>query len=730
MKISVIIVNYQTKDDLFKCIDSINRSKPKTNFEIIVIDNSEKSIKKELLKKFSKVKYIKSRKNVGYGGGNNLGASIAKGKYLFFLNPDTKFENDVLDILYGFLKKEKNAGAVSPLLLKEDGSLYIQGSKELSPINAIFGTSFIHKLFPNNSISRKFWLKDWNKKDTREVHVAPGTALMISKELFERVGKFDEEFFLYFEENDLCRKIRRLGYKIFIHPSAKVFHKLGVSTSKNAFSSKYFKKSRFLYFRKHYGLIKAVFTEIILRINKNLLLLTSIVLVGLFLRVYKLSELMPFIGDQAWYYISARDMIVTGDIPLVGITSSHIWLHQGAYWTYLLALLFKLFNFNPVAPSYFIVLLGVATIALVYKLAREMFDERIALVSSFIFATSPLIVTDARFAYHTSPIPFFTALFLLSVFRWINKKAWYFPFVVLLLAILYNLEIATFSLSGVVILFLLFGLVKRKKWALGIINKKILLCSLIVGLIPLIPFILYDIKNGFPQTIKVVIWIFYRIAVFLGYPPINDKISGETWITWSGFITDLIRKLVFYPSTTAALIILGISFLFLFFSVIRQFKDKEVNISYVLIFVSFFIPAVSYIGAKTNSGAYLLIFYPQVSIMLGVLFGSKLKNNFFGQTLIFAAVLIGLVNAYSVLKNNFHPGTSFSEKVEASNLIIRKASGRNYNILGKGEGSEHESFTMPYEYLTWWLGQPPSGKNEKLKFYLDGNTDRIEFEKR
>ncbi|KKQ35182.1 MAG: Glycosyl transferase family 39, partial [Microgenomates group bacterium GW2011_GWA2_37_6] len=488
--------------------------------------------------------------------------------------------------------------------------------------------------------------------------------------------------------------------------------------------------SRFYYFKKNYGTILGTITETVLRINKNLFLLTLIILLGLFLRIYELSELMTFIGDQAWYYISARDMIVTGDIPLVGITSSHIWLHQGAYWTYLLVLLFKLFNFNPVVPAFFTAFLGTLTILIVYKLAREMLNERIALVSSFIFATSPLIVMDARFAYHTSPIPFFTALLLLLVFRWINDKVWYFPFVILLLAILYNLEIATFSLSGVVIFFLLSGLAKKKKWALGIINKKIILSSLVALFIPLIPFIIYDLKNGFPQTVKVVIWIIYRIAVFLGLPPLNPNAPGETWVTWLGFITELIRRLIFYPSTAVALIILGISFLFLFFSVIRQFKDKKVSISYITIFVSFFIPAVSYIGAKTNSGAYLLIFYPQVSIMLGILFGSKLKNKFFGQTLIFAAVLIGLVNTYSILKNNFNPGTSFSEKVEASKLIIRKASGGNYNVLGKGEGSEHESFTMPYEYLTWWLGHPPSGKNEKLKFYLNGNTDRIEFEKR
>src|SRR5437667_10490857 len=110
--------------------------------------------------------------------------------------------------------------------------------------------------------------------------------------------------------------------------------------------------------------------------KKELLLLLSIPGLGLFLRIYKLNELMPFIGDQGWFYISARDMLINHTIPLVGIASSHPWLHQGALWTYILASIFWIFNFNPIIPAYFTSILDVLTIIIIYKVVSNMFSAK------------------------------------------------------------------------------------------------------------------------------------------------------------------------------------------------------------------------------------------------------------------------------------------------------------------------------------------------------------------
>src|SRR3989338_1857396 len=466
------------------------------------------------------------------------------------------------------------------------------------------------------------------------------------------------------------------------------------------------------------------------QLNKHKILLIFILLIGAFLRLYKLPQLMPFIADQGWFYISARDMLMGGGIPLVGITSSHTWLHQGAMWTYILAVILKLFNYNPVAPAVFTALLGVITVFVVYKLGKELFSERVGLISAFLFATAPIIIADARMAYHTSSIPLITALLILSVYRWLGGKILYFPLSLFLIALLYNFEIATFPLSATVFLITLFGLIKKKKWMMQAINRKVISVSVLRLIIPMIPMLIYDLGHGFPQTLKFTVWVFYRIAVFLGYPPLNPNSAGETWTTFGTYTLILIKKLIFLPSLELSMLILTLSFIFLGALVYHNFKRKEINLSHSLILVFFFIPALAYIAAKTNSSAYILIFYPQVIIVIALLF-----NKFFEKKALYLSSCVLLiafvfVNAYTTIRGNFLTGPPFTKRVEAARFIIKEANGRPYNILGIGEASIYESFTMPHEYLTWYLGHGPSEKKEKLRFYVSEHIDRIDVERK
>lgn len=273
MRTSIIIVHYHAKRFLFDCIKSIIDTKPQICYEVIVVDNDEEGkIKEELTRKFRFVKYIKSPGNIGFGAGNNLGAKIAKGKYLFFLNPDTVVLQEALDELTLFLKTNEGVGTVAPLLLDKEKKVYQQGSLELTPIRGVVALSFINKVFPNNKISRDYFLRDWDKKETKQVDTVPGTAFMIKKDIFERVGGFDERFFLYFEEDDLCKRVRKLGLQNYIYPQAKAVHLGGVSSRGIKGLNKIFAKSRFIYFKKHFGLPQAFFVELFLRFRRKMLL--------------------------------------------------------------------------------------------------------------------------------------------------------------------------------------------------------------------------------------------------------------------------------------------------------------------------------------------------------------------------------------------------------------------------------------------------------------------------
>lgn len=280
LELSIILVNFKLKKELFDCVESIYKSSPKLNFEIIVVDNSPKDeVSKLILKQFLKVKYLHSVKNGGYSSGNNLGASIASGKYLFILNPDTQFNSGSLDSFINVYKKQKNIGVLAPVLLGRDNKPYQQGTEILTPKKAIFALSFVNKYFPKNKISRKYWNLDWDRNSLKEVDVVPGTAFLISQELFRKAGGFDENFFLYFEEFDFCLRLKKKGYKNFISPALKINHLWGASTKKSKNINSHFKKSRFYYFKKNFGYVWALIVTLFLNINSKTIMIFIILLI-------------------------------------------------------------------------------------------------------------------------------------------------------------------------------------------------------------------------------------------------------------------------------------------------------------------------------------------------------------------------------------------------------------------------------------------------------------------
>lgn len=275
MKLSIIIVHYKADNEFFDCLKSIYKYKTKFSFEVIVVDNDEKNvISKKIKQNFPRVKYIKSKSNIGFGAGNNLGTKHAIGEYLFFLNPDTVIFSKTLDNLIYFIESKKKIGIVAPLLLHKNNKPFeLQGASSLTPLRGIICLSFVNKLFPRNPIARKFFYLDWDKISQKEVDVAPGTAFVIRKKLFNEISGFDENFFLYFEEFDLCRRVRQSGFKIFIIPQAKIIHLWERSTKYLKNKHEIFHKSRFYYFKKHFGLSSAILVELFCRINKRQLIL-------------------------------------------------------------------------------------------------------------------------------------------------------------------------------------------------------------------------------------------------------------------------------------------------------------------------------------------------------------------------------------------------------------------------------------------------------------------------
>lgn len=718
--LSIIIVNYQVKKELFTCISSIINSNPKTAYEIIVVDNDEKkSIDKELKKKFPKVVYIPNE-NKGFGQGNNLGAKFAKGDFLFFLNPDTTVFSKTIDSLVDFLHKHLDTAIVSPLLLGQDGQPYQQGSLELNPTRGIFALSFVNKIFSTNPISKKYFLQDWDRKSIKEVDVAPATAFVIRKSVFEKVDGFDERFFLFFEEFDLCKGVKELGWKIYITPLAKASHVWGASTKQRHDIKSIFEKSRFYYFRKHFGILPAILTESILRINKYSLFLIAVIVVGLFLRLYRINDSMVFIGDQGWFYLSARDIFLSGKVPLVGITSSHTWIHQGPLWTYLLAPVLFLSGFNPVSGAYLSAIIDIGSIVLLYKIGRDFFSKRIALISSLIYASSPLVIMNSRMPYHTSPIPFFVLLLMLSILIWAKGNRIYFPIALFTMSVLYNFELATVVFWPAIICLLLFGYFKNKKWVLELMNKKVFFISILALLLPMVPVIIYDFYNGFPQTLKFAAWFVYKGFQFIGIFP-SRNIEHSYYSVFSFFINSY-SKLIFLPNIFVSLVFLVLSVAAV---ALKVALSRSVS-PLLIIFSITFIGLVGFFLSRTPSDAYLPMLFPGLIIIFA--YSLNLLYPKFKYSLFVVLFFIIFLNTYFFLKNVILSESDLRVRLDRSNKVLKLAEGDKYNLRVQGPGSEFESSTMNYEYLTWWLGNnPPIKTKSNIRIVvseIDGSVKR------
>ena len=462
----------------------------------------------------------------------------------------------------------------------------------------------------------------------------------------------------------------------------------------------------------------------------NKVFLTGILVIAAFFLFYRLSDLMVFIGDQGWFYLSARDMLLTGKIPLVGITASHTWLHQGALWTYVLAIALWISHFNPVSGAYLTAGLGLITVWLVYKVGSEMFSTRVGLLAALFYATSPLIIFQARMAYHLSPIPFLTVLLLYAVYKWIRGSPYGLPIIFFLLGLLYNFELSNFTLVLLVLLLLLYGLWKKTSWAKTLFNKKILLLTITAGIIPMLPMIIYDTNHGYPQTFKFMLWIGYKVATVFGFPKVHPDAPAETYQTMLPYASMLVRQIFFLGNQIVSWLVLFASSLCVFYVTYIHIHKRNFLHAYSLLILFLIIPVLGYIVSKTNSESYVVVLFPIFALMIGILvdFLMTIRLMKWISLIVFLALITS--NGYLLYTSNFLMGKygygpTMQQRLQVAKQIVTVAHGRKYNLIGRGPGSKFASFTMNTAYLTWWLGNGPSANPQRLKFTVAETSEKI-----
>lgn len=254
MDLSVIIVNWNSKDYLRKCIASILSNTHGIQFEIIIIDSGSFDGCGEMLQEYyPQVYFIQCDKNLGFAKANNEASQFSKGRSLLFLNPDTELVNSGINTLYDKLNSLPYAGIVGAKLLNSDRTIQTSCIQSFPNImNQVFDTEVLRKRFPRWSLWGIAPLFD--QDDTpAEVETVSGACLMIKKSVFEKVGMFCVDYFMYSEDIDLSYMVRQAGYKIYYVPEAIVIHHGGGSSAKmsvSTFSDVMLLKSQWQFFRK------------------------------------------------------------------------------------------------------------------------------------------------------------------------------------------------------------------------------------------------------------------------------------------------------------------------------------------------------------------------------------------------------------------------------------------------------------------------------------------------
>jgi len=417
-KLSILIVYYNENKELLECLISIRRAELKINFEVVLVDNSRDDKVVRDVKKFSWVKYIKAPGNLGYGRGINLAAKNAKGKYILVLNPDTRIFPRTIERLLRFVERKKGKVAVAPMLVDKNLNKFpLLGSHALTPLRAIFSLSFINKLVPNNKISRSYWIKTKDKKSAYGADVIPGIFL-VNKSTFDKVAGFDKNFFLYFEDTDLFKRLKDKGYSLYILPTSKVLHHRSVATSKNREIKRIVSQSRFYYFKKHYGYLSALIVEAFARFSKWHAALIVITIIGAFVRLYRIEENFVFQGELGYDYVTIKNFVLQGKIPLLGPPTSHAWFALGPLFYWLFSVILPLGNYHPFVGEYFWVSIGTLAIIISFFVVKEFFGQRAGLISSYMIAISPAWIKLTRGARHNFP----AAVLFFPIFYFLIKN--------------------------------------------------------------------------------------------------------------------------------------------------------------------------------------------------------------------------------------------------------------------------------------------------------------------
>jgi GT2 family glycosyltransferase len=254
--VSIIIVNWNTRDLLRDCLASI-AAETRVPHEVIVVDNASADGSVAMVAAaFPGAVLIANTGNRGFAAANNQGLAVAKGRHVLLLNPDTIVLDDAIGRMLGWLGRHPDVGCVGCQVLEGPGVIQQTSFADPGPVNLAIVELGLHRLARWLPVFGRPWYRDWDRRSEREVDVVSGMFMLVPRRVLETVGPLDEAFFIYAEEADWCRRIRKAGWRCVFAPAAQIVHLDGGGKSTVQIRSRMhvqMQKSHLIYVRKHHG---------------------------------------------------------------------------------------------------------------------------------------------------------------------------------------------------------------------------------------------------------------------------------------------------------------------------------------------------------------------------------------------------------------------------------------------------------------------------------------------
>ena len=258
-ELTVVIVNRNGREYLPGCLESLRDCGRGRDWETIVVDNASEDGSPDIVaKRFPEVRLLPAGGNLGFGRANNLALTKTRVPWVLFLNPDTKVFEGAIDTLLAAMRSRPEAGACGPRLIQGDGTYQVSFGGRIG---------FLRELWQKGVLNPYYRKRLGRARRTRAVGWASGACLLTRREAVDQAGGFDEEFFLYFEDIDLCRRMALRGWRILFVSEARVSHEGGAATRQFAPSRYEYRRSQLLYYRKHNGPVARLLLRTYLRLN-------------------------------------------------------------------------------------------------------------------------------------------------------------------------------------------------------------------------------------------------------------------------------------------------------------------------------------------------------------------------------------------------------------------------------------------------------------------------------